>query len=773
MIRYKLIILLLLSTFSVSAQTVGLVMSGGGAKGCTHIGIIRALEENDIPIDYVAGTSMGAIIGSLYAMGYSPDEMEELIGSEEFALWQKNIIDEKYSYYFKHDDPTPEIANLKLKVTDSLRFETHILPSSLINPMQMDQAILNLYAQATAACNGDFNNLFVPFRCVASDVHNKEEYIHKKGDLGDAVRSSMTFPLFFKPISVDNRLLFDGGIYNNFPVDVMQNDFNPDYIIGSNVASNPIAPNETDIILQLENMIMNRTNYSVDNDKGLLLNFKYSDVSLLDFDKVHELSKIGYDSTMKHIDEIKKKIGRTEKKENVDLRRMLFKSKVPNLIFRKINIYGVNNVQKKYISKIFHENDEKFDFNNFKDKYFKLLSDKKILEILPHAIYNPQDSTFDLMLNVKMDDNVHISVGGNVSTATSNQLYLGVEYQGIYFYPYNIKIGGQFGKYYNNLNFQTRFDLPTITPLYLKLIGNTHRFAYYTDEKAFYENEIDNNGSMTGETFAKLKVGVPLFRSGKMEIGCGYGQIKNSYLGYNVPQNQKNITRHHLMVTTFKMQSYSLRHKQFSTSGHERKIALQYVIGDRTDNAFTLINDSPQREKFNKNEQWIKISAFSDQYFRLSKHFILGTYIEGVFSTQELSNNYMETMLMTPAFEPTKHTMTNFNPYLRSNIYVAAGLKPIIKLNNQIHLRFENYLFEPIKAIKPNGLYEPFYEKTFSKENENKHNPLMYIGELSIVAQLKILAISGFCNFYNKPESNINFGMSIGYLICSEKLIEK
>ena len=96
---------------AIHAQKVGLVLSGGGAKGMTHIGIIRALEENNIPIDYIAGTSMGAIIGSLYAMGYSPDDMVELLKSEDFKRWYSGEVEEKYVYHFKKNLPTPEFSN--------------------------------------------------------------------------------------------------------------------------------------------------------------------------------------------------------------------------------------------------------------------------------------------------------------------------------------------------------------------------------------------------------------------------------------------------------------------------------------------------------------------------------------------------------------------------------------------------------------------------------------------------------------------------------------
>ena len=111
---------LILCTYSLKAQKVGLVLSGGGAKGITHIGIIRALEENNIPIDYITGTSMGAIVGSLYAMGYSPDDMEKLLKSDDFKRWYSGNIEEKYIYYFKRNAPTPEFINIRVSLKNPL-----------------------------------------------------------------------------------------------------------------------------------------------------------------------------------------------------------------------------------------------------------------------------------------------------------------------------------------------------------------------------------------------------------------------------------------------------------------------------------------------------------------------------------------------------------------------------------------------------------------------------------------------------------------------------
>ena len=346
------VFLLCCCLFSVlRAQKVGLVLSGGGAKGMTHIGIIRALEENNIPIDYIAGTSMGAIIGSLYAMGYSPDDMEELLRSPDFKRWYSGEVESRYEYYFKQNRPTPEFANIRFAFGDSIRVKPQIIPTNLVNPIQMNLVFVELYAQATAACRGNFNNLFVPFRCVASDVYNKRPLIMRDGDVGDAVRASMSFPFVFKPIEIDSVLAYDGGIYNNFPTDVMMDDFHPDIIIGSVVAANPGKPQEGNLMSQLENMIMQKTDYSIPDSLGIVMTFKYDDVNLLDFDRLKELHDIGYNRTMSLMDSIKGRIQRRESTENVRMRRMLYRSKLPQLRFRDIYIEGANAQQQSYIKK--------------------------------------------------------------------------------------------------------------------------------------------------------------------------------------------------------------------------------------------------------------------------------------------------------------------------------------------------------------------------------------------------------------------------------------
>ena len=211
-------------------------MSGGGAKGLAHIGVIKALEEENIPIDYVTGTSMGAIVAALYSMGYTPDEMVAVMKTESFQRWYTGTMDREYMFYFKRGRDVPELISIHFDIRDSLRI---VKPSiNLVNPTPMNLGFLEIFAGANAACKSNFNNLMVPFRCVASDVYNKKQVIFSQGDLGDAVRASMSYPFFFKPIKKDGVLLYDGGLYNNFPRDIMEKDFNPDIIIGIKTSTN-------------------------------------------------------------------------------------------------------------------------------------------------------------------------------------------------------------------------------------------------------------------------------------------------------------------------------------------------------------------------------------------------------------------------------------------------------------------------------------------------------------------------------------------------------
>lgn len=223
---------------------VGLVLSGGGAKGMAHIGALKVLEELDIPIDYVVGTSIGSIIGGMYALGYSADELDSLVRAQDWNLLMKDHVARRnISYAFKEDNdrflltiPFWNRKNLSEETAASqseqeqpgIRGFLQNMPGALVEGQNLDQLFTKL--SVGYQDDIDFNTLPIPFACVAVDLNTKEEVVFHRGDIVTAIRASMSIPGYFSPVRMGEMYLVDGGMINNMPADVAK-EMGADYII--------------------------------------------------------------------------------------------------------------------------------------------------------------------------------------------------------------------------------------------------------------------------------------------------------------------------------------------------------------------------------------------------------------------------------------------------------------------------------------------------------------------------------------------------------------
>jgi len=772
MSKYAIILLVLLLVIptGMNAQKVGLVLSGGGAKGAAHIGVIKALEENNIPIDYIAGTSIGSIIGSLYAMGYTPEEMLELLLSDDFSYWQTGVVQDDYIYYFKKPDPTPEFLHFSLDFTDSIQVRTNILQGSLINPIQMNQAFISLFAQATAKAGWNFDNLFVPFRCVGSDIYNKKAVIFKNGDLGDAVRASMTFPLVFKPIWKDGVPLFDGGIYDNFPVQPMREAFQPDFIFGSAVAGSNVKPSNN-LYNQIETMIMQKTEYDIPEEEGMMVKFNLSTVSLLDFPKARELMDIGYKKTLTKIDSIKQRVSREVSLESVNERRKKYRESLPPLIFKNIYITGVSELQKKHIEAQLHRDiNNEFTMEEFRRAYFKMLTASKIKEITPHAVYNRKEKKFDLYLDIVIKDEVNISFGGNVSSHQANQLFTGIEYQSLGLYATDLNANFQMGNSFSGWLLNGRVYLQTRIPMYINL-QTAYSFRKYSESQSLFYEDVVPAFIKQKELYGKLKLGFPFLTSAKAEVGFTYGRATDLYFqssNISFPNSSTDQSTYDLFNASLNVEENTLDAKQFPISGTKQFIHAQYVTGVEK---FHPAPHSYQDTYKNHTHSWLMIKGHVQKYKVLNNHINLGLMGEVVISSKNLMNNYTSSILQAPAFTPTPHSIIVFNEAFRANQYLAAGISPIIKLNKLLHFRTDLYAFAPIYEIKKEtsvvdtrNVYTPCYGKFLKSAN--------YMGEAAFVLQLPFASVSLYANGYSYPKRNFNFGLNIGYLLFNPKMLD-
>lgn len=212
-----LCLLVCVSTATLAAEAarprVGLVLSGGGARGAAHVGVLKVLDEMRVPVDAIAGTSMGAVVGGLYASGMSAKEIEALMDS---VNWQDAFRDRppraELGFRRKQDD-----RNFLVRYSLGVREDGFVLPQGLVQGQKLEQVLRN--AALPVAEVQDFDRLPIPFRAIATDLETGEAVLMKSGDLVTALRASMSAPGVFTPSQREGRLLVDGGLVQNLPID--------------------------------------------------------------------------------------------------------------------------------------------------------------------------------------------------------------------------------------------------------------------------------------------------------------------------------------------------------------------------------------------------------------------------------------------------------------------------------------------------------------------------------------------------------------------------
>ena len=531
-----------------SRQAVGLVLSGGGAKGIAHIGVIQALEENDIPIDYVSGTSMGAIVGGLYAAGYTPQEMMELLTSPGFSYWSSGKTDPAYVYYFSRDEPTSSMLTIPVMPGDSTARHSSVA-ASLISPLPMNFAFMELFAPYTAQCGGNFDRLFVPFRCVASDVEAQCKVVHSDGSLGDAIRTSMTFPIVFQPIRVDGRLLYDGGIFDNFPVDVMSADFAPDIILGVDV-STPASGPQTSLMDQIDKLVMHRQDYSMDPARGIKVKVDLHNFGLLDWEKARQIYRIGYDTTMSMMDSIKGRIHTRVPSVARQTRRTAFKAATPELRFDSISVNGGTPRQNAYIEYVFrgrsHEGttSDTISVDRAREAFYRAISPGRLRDLSPHAVYNDSTGLFAMDLRAAVRNNINIGVGGYLTSSTNNYIFAEIDYKTMSYSGVNAGLDAWLGQSYLAAQAKASLVLKSAVPSSLGLDAVVSRSKYYESEHLFYQTDAPTF-NIHSEYMARLHWDFAATRRGRLSLGVGYGYLRSSFYRNMLRQGREERTPLH------------------------------------------------------------------------------------------------------------------------------------------------------------------------------------------------------------------------------------
>jgi NTE family protein len=760
--NFKSLIFILIAftfVFRAGAQSVGLVLSGGGAKGMAHIGVIRVLEENNIPIDYIAGTSIGAIVGGLYAAGYSTEEMEELFKSDDFYFWSTGKLKKDYRYYFKMPDENPSWFDIRVEKRDEkVKF---LPPTNLIPEEQMDFAFMELLAATNAACKYEFDSLMIPFFCIATDVNRSEPAILRKGDLGAAIRASMTVPLYFKPISIDGALMFDGGIINNFPHDIMKEIFKPDIIIGHKVANDPREAAADDVMRQISNMVMRPTNFQIAENEGIVLETDLRNIGLLDFNKIDIALVEGMRTTYRSIDSIRNLVSRRILKETVQEKRKKFNIKKPELYFQNIQVEGVKDpMQRKYIIQSIKGNYDVITLSSFKREYFKLIADEHIKSIMPISRYNKETGYYDLHLKVEPQKKIEVKIGGNISTKPINQGFTSFNYRTYKSRAYSFSSNIYFGRFYSSFKLGARIDYPTSLPFYLEGYTTFNRWDFFASSSELFFEDVRPPYIIQNENNTRFESGFPLKLHSKVYGGIAFSNSIDQYYQTDVfnKGDQPDKTTFNSFSTVAGFENNSLNYKQFPSEGAFRRFSVKYITGKETNTpGTTSVENTPAS---NAGHNYFQVEAHSTSFFNFGSKFTIGLKGEAVFSNKELFSNYRSTKLSAPGFYPTPHSKSLFIENFHSNNYLAGGLNTIFHFNSSLNLRFEGYGFVPINETLPKTGNVP---QTAFIEN-------YYLqGLAALVYHTGVGPLSISLNYYEKPDTQLYFLLSFGYIMFNKR----
>jgi NTE family protein len=761
-VRVLLSFLLLVSAPGYS-QKVAVVLSGGAAKGLAHIGVLKALEENEIPIDCIIGTSMGGIVAGCYAAGMSPTQIEDIVLSKDFLDWVNGRFESGRSYYYFKKESDASFLRLNLSLDSTFSF---LINPSIVNDLSLNFALAEKLAQPSAIAKNDFDSLFVPLRIMASDIFTQTEIVLDKGVLSDALRTTQTAPFFYNPIRINGKYLFDGGVYNNFPVDVAQRIFKPDVIVGSNVSSKvyntyPYGEDEKLISRSLLYMLLDKSNPNDVPENGIYIQSDLTDFTAFDFTKAKAIIDSGYLQTLRQMPEIKSKIGARRTCEAVAEARNHFNDKTPAIVVDNILFDGFTKNQQRYFNRFFKSGKRPLYYNEIKTGYYKLVSEPFFNNIYPSFNFSPARKNFDFKLTHRTQNNFQVDFGGVMATRSISSIFLGLNYY--YFNRTLTHATANFfaGNFYKSALLKARFDFPQLGQFYMEpeMIINNWSFLQGDDivQKKFSPTVLDRVDRRYG-----VNIGFPVADQFKLILQGAFIVNNDQYIDNKVLVSTDTLDA--LKLTGYRagisLSSNSLNRKQYASQGRAYTFSANWF---NMDEMLTPGNTSVLKEVSVNPHTWIQGKFTLEQYFKAG-FYSSGYYLEGVLSNQPTFSNYFGSIIYAPAFNPMQDSRTLLLQNFRAYNYLAGGWRNVFSVRKSLDVRLEAYAFKPIVGIS-NGPDQQ------AKLNDDI-TKIYFAGTAGLVMHTTIGPIGLSLNYYDDKDRQLGLLLHVGFLLFNKASME-
>ncbi|NNF01148.1 MAG: hypothetical protein HKN22_00545 [Bacteroidia bacterium] len=600
----------------------------------------------------------------------------------------------------------------------------------------------------------------IPFRCVAADIVTQNEVVFGQGDLALAVRASMAYPFYFAPVPYEDMLLYDGGIYNNFPVDVMQNTFAPDLIIGVNAASNPEIPTEDNILSQMKTMMIQTTRYQLPRRTDIMLEPEVQNLGTFDFRKYRQAVDAGYHVTLQSINKIKAITDRTYSIDSLNNVRAQIKKELKPITVDKIIVRGVNFDQATYVRKLLNPKRKPLTLQQLKPAFFKLATDENFKSISAQLKYNPVTEYYDLILDVKRDNDLKVQFGGNIASRPINTAFAGLQYNFLGKQSLAIKANSYFGKLYSSAHAMMRLKLPGKFPLHIEPGFTLNRFDYFKSTTTFFE-DVKPSFVVQRELQYFTDLTIPVGNKATFAIGGAYFKNKDDYYQTSefVATDSTDVTKFDGYKLGMTLVRSTLNRKQYANKGTFFSISLRRYEGKENT---VLGSTAVIKEETNQDHEWLSMKVVYDNYFEKLGPVKLGFYTELQFSSQPFFSNYTASVLAIPSFMPIQESKTRFLERFRTHNSAGIGLKTILTFKRRFDLRLEGYAFQPFQEIQrgANNL-KAVYGKAFDKR--------YFSGTANLVYNSPVGPISISGNYYHDSEDPFSILFHFGYILFNKR----
>jgi NTE family protein len=737
------------------------VLSGGGAKGIAHIGVLKYLEENRVPIQYVTGTSMGGLVGGFYACGYSPAQMEKIALSSDFQNWASGRIEEKYNNYYLRKEENSSVVSLSFKLDTALK--TSIKPI-LVNDAPLNLAISKYTARASVVTQY-FDSLMVPFRCLAADVFSQSKLVLRKGNLSEALRATMSVPLIFKPFKIDGKYVYDGGIYNNFPVDVALDEFNPEFVIGVNVSSKtftdyPFESDELHVSQSLLYMLFAKSDSTLLKDKGVYVHPNLSNLSTIDFDQVKLIIQAGYDEAKKRLEPYLNELRDTTGFQKMLQRRQYFASLPEPTTLSKLQISGLRKSNATFVYNTLRERKKELTIDKFSLRYYRIIQDGNFNLLFPLIKWNDTTHKYDLYAKLERERKLELELGGNIATRAVQQLYLGYSYSFINRLSFQVYGNFYTGRFYHSAQAKMRVIFPTVKqPLYLEPEVTWNQWDFIRMNEIIFDDKIPTY-IRQNDFKAGVSIGIPWKSRTRLSTQQFYFNNFDRYLNDYTLNNKDtlDVTMHEGISSGITLDNYDLDKKMYPTKGTAFSFGVKYFYDEESHRPGS---SSLLKEKSFTAHNWLKVKFKYEQYVPVGKKYNLGYLAEGVFSSQPVLRNYTSTLIASPAFSPMQDSKTLFLENYRGFYYIAGGIKNIIKFNSRLQCRAEAFFFQRFNSLETMPNQEV--------RSVLRLEPIRFCGNVNLVyfTPFGPLSISGL--YYDDPRRSYGVLLHVGYILFNNR----